>query len=702
MFGFNRLSIQSKMILLLLAVSLTSIGVMAWIGYSSARPALIQSVQNELTGVRVAKTTTLKMMIASLRQEVILLAGRQSTIDGMRELRDAYRQLDNTTLSATESQQLDDFYLHDFLPKLDERVEGTPILEQYLPTRAAARYLQSHYIVANPHPYGKRQNLIETPSDTTPYGIAHAQHHKIFARAAEIFGFEDLQLVDAKTLDIVYSYQKTTELGSNLETGPYANTKLGNKVRSIMDTKNRDDFRIAGYEPWRPNLGAPEAFVMSPIFSGAELLGILVLQFPINDFNKVLTGGYAWREEGLGKTGEVYLVGSDKTIRSESRFMHEDPQGFLQTLRQTGVPGRIVDKLQQQGNPICVLPVETASVDEALRGHSGIHTVTGYRGTRVLSAYGPLDLDTLRWAVIAEIDEQEAQGPIRAFGRTVLVVATGMALAVTLLALFSSYVLTRPLRLLTEGAQRLSAGEAGVRVNLHSNDEFGELGRVFNDMSENIKKQTDRLEQQVRENQELLLNILPASAVAQWRQGDEKASHQFADVSVLFAKIIGLEAFGEQDGDTKALATLCDLIEAFDEAAEKSGIEKVKTIGGSYLAVCGLSFARPDHARHIIMFAQEMVRIVGVFNRDRRTDFSIAIGINAGPVVGGVVGRRKFLYDLWGDTVTIAKRLAEDDRAAIRITGTMRERVGEQFKFSGPAALVQPGKPPLDLWEVTD
>jgi class 3 adenylate cyclase len=348
---------------------------------------------------------------------------------------------------------------------------------------------------------------------------------------------------------------------------------------------------------------------------------------------------------------------------------------------------------------LCALPVDSPSAADALNGQSGIMETTDYRGEKVLSAYGPLELDSLRWAVLAEMDLAEAEAPVRAFARRVLVAASALALAVTLAALIAAHLLTRPLRQLADGARRLGAGENNVRVDVQSQDEFGELSRVFNDMSASIETQKQKLEQQVQENQELLHSILPASAVAQRREGDERASREFADVTVLFAEILGMEEFSARAGESKALALLGDLIAAFDEAAEKSGIEKVKTIGGSYLAVCGLSVHRPDHARRVIQFAQEMARIVGIFNRDENAGLSLAVGINSGPVVGGVVGRRKFLYDLWGDTVTIARKLASGEGSAIRVTSPVRDRLGEQFTFRGP--IKTDGKSGAEAWEVT-
>ncbi len=699
MLGLNRLSIQSKMILLLLAVSLASIAVMSWIGYRTAREALMQSARDRLQGVRVAKTTTLKAMLESLRDQVVSISDSKAVIEGMRSFRQAHRELGAATIGPEESAKLDAFYREYFVPELDKNVAGTPVLEQYIPTRPSERYLQYHYTVANPHAYGEKQELNAAPGDASAYGQAHAELHKFFSRAVKIFGFQDMMLIDAETLDIIYSYEKTSEFGTNLENGPYADTILGSKVRAMRQHKDRDDFKIVDFEPYRPNLGRPMGFAISPIFDGAQMSGILALQFPIDTFNKVLTGEFKWKEEGMGETGETYLVGPDSTMRSRSRFMAEDPEGFLKSLRASSVPTSVVDQIQRQGNVLCALPVDSPAAAAALNGQSGIMETTDYRGEKVLSAFGPLELDSLRWAVLAEMDLAEAEAPVRSFARRVLIAASALALAVTLAALIAAHLLTRPLRQLADGARRLGAGESGVRVDVRSQDEFGELARVFNDMSASIETQKQKLAQQVQENQELLHSILPASAVAQRREGDERASREFADVTVLFAEILGMEEFSARAGESKALALLGDLIAAFDEAAEKSGIEKVKTIGGSYLAVCGLSVHRPDHARRVIQFAQEMARIVGIFNRDENAGLSLAVGINSGPVVGGVVGRRKFLYDLWGDTVTIARKLASGEGSAIRVTAPVRDRLGEQFSFRGP--IKTDGKSGAEAWEVT-
>jgi class 3 adenylate cyclase len=95
-----------------------------------------------------------------------------------------------------------------------------------------------------------------------------------------------------------------------------------------------------------------------------------------------------------------------------------------------------------------------------------------------------------------------------------------------------------------------------------------------------------------------------------------------------------------------------------------------------------------------------MARIITIFNRDQKADLRVAIGVNSGPVVGGVIGRRKFLYDLWGDTVAIAKKLTLGDGAAIRVTEGVRARLGEQFPFTGPTRIELDGRPAIDAWQI--
>lgn len=722
MLGLERIGVQSRFILLMLLVSLGSILAIGWIGYQSARSAITNAVQNHLQSVRHSKTSGLKALLESLRDQVISLSDGKLAAEAMTTFRQSYRGLAEDTLTADQEEALRSYYTDHFLPQLQKNLGGTPELEQYLPTEPAQRYLQYHYIAAptldglavgdqtDTDQAGTYKAVTEqettslTPvalsEDDSLYGLAHAAMHERFDRLAKMFGFEDILLIDDDTLEIVYSIRKRPDFATSLRNGPYASTNLAKAVELLSRTNDRDAFKVVDTELYRPDTGRPVGFAISAIFNGPEMVGLLALEFPIDRIVELLTGDFQWEREGMGKTGECYVVGPDFTMRSRSRFMVEDPQAFVTALRTSRVTASVVDQIERQKTVLNQLPVRTYSTEQAMLGREGLATINDYRGVPVLSSYGPIDLNSLRWAVIAEMDVAEAYRPIRDYARNALLAATALAMGTTLLALVSSWLLVRPLKQLAAAARRISDGESDVRVDLNTRDEFGELAGVFNEMSVNLRRQRTELEDRAKENQELLLNILPASAIEQRRDGDEKATRRFADVTVLVAEFHGVEDLGGHGDDSRSISLLGDLVAACDEAAEKCGVEKVRAVGSMYLAVCGLSVSRPDHATRVLLFARELTQTVAAFNREHAASLVLTVGINSGSVVGGVVGRHKFLYDLWGDTVAIASRLAAQDAGAIHVTQQVHDRLCDLYTFEGPVDMDLRGQGIVKTWRL--
>lgn len=728
MLGLERIGVQSRLIVLMLLVSLGSIAVIGWIGYRSARAAITNAVQNQLQSVRHSKTSGLSAMLGALRDQVISLSDGKMATEAMVAFRDAYRNAAARRLSAEQEQQLLDHYATVFMPRLRERLGGTPQAPQYLPPEPGQRYLQYHYMLRGPTgdpprgPQASAEESVASPANAvsdedSAYASVHAALHERFGRVASLFGFEDMLLIDDDTLEIVYTLGRRPDFATSLRDGPYASTKLAAAVETISRERDRDAFKVVDTENYRPHDGQPVGFVVSPIFAGADMVGILALEFPMDRIIKLLSGDFQWEREGMGKTGECYVVGPDFTMRSRSRFMVEDSKAFLEALRTSPLSRSAVEQIERQGNVIGQLPVRTHAVEQALLGREGLATITDYRGVPVLSSYGPFDLDSLRWAVVAEMDVEEAYGPIRDYARKALLAATALALATSLLALVTSWLLMRPLTQLTEAARRIGAGASGVSVDIHTRDEFGELARTFNDMSASLATQHRELERRAHENQQLLLNIMPAAAVEQRLGGDERATRRFADVTVLMAEFGGLEGLGvarhasaddAAGHDTRALAQMADLVAACDDAAERSGVEKIRAVGGRYLAVCGLSVDRPDHAARTVAFARELLQTVASFNREHGTAIFVSVGVDSGPVVGGVVGRQKFRYDLWGNTLALASRLAAvgGDPAArgmtsvVRVTKPVHDRLGDLHAFVGPVDVAADGAESVPSWRL--
>lgn len=202
-----------------------------------------------------------------------------------------------------------------------------------------------------------------------------------------------------------------------------------------------------------------------------------------------------------------------------------------------------------------------------------------------------------------------------------------------------------------------------------------------------------------RENERLLLNILPAPIAERLKAGDERIAERFDEVTVLFADIV---AFTELAGSIPAhvlVELLNDLFSRFDLAAQELGIEKIKTIGDAYMAVCGLPAACADHTERTLSMALRMQQIAREFSRDREVPVRLRIGINTGPVVAGVIGRNKFIYDLWGDTVNLASRMESYGVPdAIQVTRAVYEKLQDRYPFEARGTVEIKGKGALPTW----
>ena len=202
-----------------------------------------------------------------------------------------------------------------------------------------------------------------------------------------------------------------------------------------------------------------------------------------------------------------------------------------------------------------------------------------------------------------------------------------------------------------------------------------------------------------KENMRLLLNILPAPIADRLKRGTSIIAERHDSVSVLFADIAGFTSLSGGMPPEPLVEMLNDLFTRFDDLARRHGVEKIKTIGDCYMAVCGVPEARPDHAAVLATMALEMLHAVHEFNQARNTAIEIRIGLNTGPVVAGVIGRSKFIYDLWGDTVNTASRMESSGvPGRIQVTDATRQAMVGTFEFEERGDVEVKGKGRLRTW----
>ena len=173
---------------------------------------------------------------------------------------------------------------------------------------------------------------------------------------------------------------------------------------------------------------------------------MLALQLKPSEINKVMTGDRQWQDDGLGESGETYLAGPDKLMRSVSRELLVNPKDFLDEVVADGTPREVAEREVQTGDSILLQPVDTPPVNQALAGKSGVTTSPSYLGSETLNAYAPLKLPGLDWVIIAKIDKSEALAPVTAFARNIALSTAAIVLIVSLLSLLFSRILTRPVK----------------------------------------------------------------------------------------------------------------------------------------------------------------------------------------------------------------------------------------------------------------
>ena len=696
----GKLSIQSKLLLMLLGVCITSIIAIATLGYSSGQRILTDSIFNQLISLRESRAYQIETYFQNIRGQVQTTSEFQTVVEAMKGFKDAYQELEKRSITVAWNEQLKTYYKDNFLPVLDKNlpIQGKRNLFTYFPQNSVARYLQYHYIAANPNKTGEK-SLLDFPQDGSKYSQLHKTYNPIFRKFIDTFGYDDLILVDAETGNIVYSVGKEVDFGTNLYTGTYSSSSLAELVRKVRQGRDSSLVMATDFESYSGVYGKPSASIASPIFDGTQLIGILVFKLSTEEINQIMTGGEHWERDGLGKSGEAYLVGSDRYMRSISRFLVEAPEDYFKAIEASGLAAKEIAQIKSLNTSVLHQKVESKAVEQAFKRKTGIDFVQDYRDETVLSAYRPLNIDDLNWIILAEIDRSEAFAPIRAFQRQVLLSTAIIVLLVTLIASILSYYFVKPFRTLIDGFRQVAKGKTDVKIKVESKDEFRELANSFNDMVDSLDRQQQLIKEKNQENEELLLSILPEPVAQRVKEGEESIADSVSNVTVLFADLDGFIELSNSLPANETVTLLNDLVSSFDDAAENNGVEKIRTVGSSYMAVCGLSVPRLDHSKRVIDFAQDMLRILRRFNQEKNTDLRIRIGINSGSVVAGIVGRNKFIYDLWGDTVNIAHRIqSQSEWNTIQISESVHTRIAEIGYDFQPSSLEIPGQGELKVW----
>ncbi len=303
-----------------------------------------------------------------------------------------------------------------------------------------------------------------------PYDVTTAEYKHIWEKESgdltsymTDYGYYDVFVICAKHGHVMYTAAKEADLGTNLSTGPYRNSGLAKVWRRVKETKKA---AFQDFAPYAPSNNEPASFIGYPVLDdNGQLESIVVLQLSLEPVNEIMQ-----QRDGMGKTGELYLVGQDKLMRSNS-FL--DPTGH-------SVKASFAGNVSNNG-------VDTQASRNALNGKSGAEIVIDYNGNPVLSAYTPLHIGETTWALIAEIDEAEVRQPIQKMAQRTFIIAILALLFIALFAFLIASKITTTLTQAVDFAKVISEGDLTKQVDIHQKDEIGILAKALNEMGTNLR-----------------------------------------------------------------------------------------------------------------------------------------------------------------------------------------------------------------------
>ena len=431
-----KMGMGAKVITLFLIAGLVPLAVMGIISLNSSSKSLKQQAFNQLVSVRETKKKQIEDYFSTIRKQVRTFSGNGMVVDAMKGFKTAFKEVrkeNEITDSKLEEYRtaLKTYYTSEFTNEYKQKNNGQrpDAVGYFNQLDADSLTLQYYYIKANHNQLGEKHNL-DAADEVSTYSKLHAKYHPAIRDFLEQFGYYDIFLVDPDSGDIVYSVYKELDYTTSLKDGPYASTNFGKVFRDANNSSDPNYVKLVDFEPYAPSYEGAASFIASPIFDGSEKIGVLLFQMPIDAINAVMTSDSDWKNVGLGDSGETYLIGHDLAMRSQSRFLIEDKEGYNALMKGLGTDQGVLDKINVKDSTILLQKIETKGTRAAIAGNTNVEIFPDYRDVPVLSAYSPVNIEDVEWAIMSEIDEAEALSAVVVLKANMFKLAGGMLILI--------------------------------------------------------------------------------------------------------------------------------------------------------------------------------------------------------------------------------------------------------------------------------
>ncbi|MGD8172802.1 methyl-accepting chemotaxis protein [Vibrio sp. TRT 21S02] len=467
-------------------------GFIGWKSSVLAEEALYNRASQQLISVREIKKNEIQRYFDQISGQVTTLAGLKSTQEAMLEFTQAFKAYPTNQVSSSDITKLNQYYSNQFGTTYRESNNGQSANESQrlsqIPEIGIA--LQARYIAVNPNGLGEKHQM-ESDSLGTDYDGVHKKHHPGIKSFLEQFGYYDIFLVDLDG-NIVYSVFKELDFATNLTSGPYQDSGIAVAYREGMK-KGNGQFYLEDFYPYYPSYEAAASFISTPVFTQGKRSGVLIFQMPVDEINALMTFDGKWQFAGLGNTGETYLVGPDKLMRSQPRMLIEDDTAYFEALKATGVSNDLVTQISDKGSAIGRQRVDSETLTLALTGQSGMKLSTSSTsGKPVFSAYAPVTAAGMKWAILTELTVEEALRDVEVLVEAEITTALICIVIVVIAAIVLSYMvgnsISQPIRHASEQIKEISHNnDLTSRLTVNGKDEMAELAGALNTLFEHLQ-----------------------------------------------------------------------------------------------------------------------------------------------------------------------------------------------------------------------
>ncbi len=627
-------SSRRRLTTVLVAAGTISVLVLVAVLLGLAQFMLGAAARAQLASARDGRVAAVEHGVAELQADVAAMAADPGVVAAVADLTRTWSSLDQD-LTPGEQEAVSELY-----PSAGQ------LMSEFAPSTAAGRRGQYLYLATNPFPADERSRL-DAADDGSDYSAAHARHHPFLRGLLASTGGSDLLVVPTDARSVVYTVDKHLDFGSDVRGPGSTQPGLATALERLPAIPAGEAVVIDTTRSPLPD-AAPTVLVAATVRSGSEVVAALVLAVPVSQLTDLISADGQWDQLGLGTSGDAVIVGADGILRTDPRAWSNDRDDYLARLASRGDAGAdTAAEIEGAGSPVGVQDVTDPVVSSALGGDEDLDTTIGPLGRRVRLAAAPVSADGLGWVVVVSHSTSDAAATIGAFLRWVTILLLVLLPLILLTAVIASRALTRPIPSLVAVSSELANGNLDVTIPDLGRNEFGDLARQLGLVARELRHQREAVTMEESRIQGILSAVVPARLMERVRDGDHDFSDVLETATVVSVSLVGLPDPSGSDQDT-VLAATTRITGALEDLAARSGLEVVRAAVRQESFLAGLGSPDPD-VEAAMAFAAQVPGVVREAGRDFGLDVDASVGMSAGTVGTGLIGRHQLSFGVWGD-----------------------------------------------------